>query len=155
MAEVFLGILILLALVGFQAGLQFWNVHRTRVAWQGAQEQLQLDDLVAAEKSLAKCVKLQPLWLQARMLYGAVLSQRGKLADAEEHLKLAAELEPETADGHVELGIFYVTSANRIEEGLTAFRTALACDDAVRGRLNTDARLREFRDSPAYAELAE
>lgn len=153
MQEIIFGVLLLFGLVGIQAGMRYWTVHRTRRSWHLAQEHMSRGDFGEAEQALARCIKLMPLWTQARMLYGAVLAQQGKLDDAEENLRMAAELEPKQADGHIELGIFYVTAAGRIDEGLAAFRQALACDERARYRIDTEPRLRDFRESDAYAQL--
>ncbi len=153
MQEVFFGLLLLIGLVALQTGTRYWTVHRTRKAWTDAQAHLSRGDFDEAEPALARCVKLMPLWIQPRMVYGAVLSRQGKLTEAEEHLKMAAQLQPREADGHIELGIFYVTAADRIDDGVAAFREALACDDKARYRIDTEPRLREFRDSEAYSQL--
>jgi len=153
MKEIIAGIVLLLALVGLQAATRFWTVHRTRTAWEEAQAQLARGNFGDAEVALARCVKLMPLWLQPRMLYGAVLARQGKLDLAEEQLKFAAELQPREADGHIELGIFYVTAAQRIEDGIAAFRNALNCGEGVRHRIETEPRLRDFRTTEAYAQL--
>lgn len=153
MQEIIGGIALLLGLVALQAGLRYWTVHRTRSAWTAAQEHMGRGDMKEAEVALARCVKLMPLWIQPRLLYGAVLARLGKLDEAEEHLKMAAQLQPRDADGHIELGIFYVTAAQRIDEGVQAFRDALACDEKARFRIETEPRLRDFRDSDAYRRL--
>jgi Flp pilus assembly protein TadD len=153
MQEIIAGVALLLCLIGLQTGLRYWNVRRTRQAWNDAQAHMTRGDLDEAEEALARCVKLMPLWLQPRLLYGAVLAQQGKLESAEEHLKMVAELQPKEADGHIELGIFYVTAAQRMEDGVTAFRTALACGEEARRRIDAEPRLRDFRESDAYAQL--
>ena len=110
-------------------------------------------DLEEAAKRFEQCVKWMPLWLQPRFLLGAVLVKQGKLDAAEEQLKMAVALEPRQPDGHIELGIFYVTVADRAEDGLAAFKEAISHDEKARTRLETDPRLRAFRDSDAYAQL--
>ena len=153
MQEVVVGIALLLGLVALQAGMRYWTLHRTRVAWSAAQDYMSRGDFEEAEVALAKCVKLMPLWIQPRMLYGSVLSRLNKLEQAEEHLKLAAELQPKEADGYIELAIFYITVAERTEDGVEALRQALAKDPQARHRIDTEPRLRDFRDSDGYAQL--
>ncbi len=153
MAEVIMGIVVLLGLIGLQTGLRYWNVRRTRTAWQGVQDHLSRGDLGAAAAGIETCIGLMPLWLQPRFLLGAVLAKQGKLDEAEEQFKMAIALEPRQPDGHIELGVFYVTAADRIDAGIAAFQEALSHDEKARGRLETDPRLQDFRHSEAYARL--
>ena len=153
MSSVLGGIALLIALIGLQVGMRYWTTVRTRRAWEEAQAAMARHDFESAATSLDKTIKLMPLWTHARMIYGVVLSELGRLPEAEEQLKMAADLQPKEADGHIELGIFYVTTANRPEEGITALRVALACDEKARYRIETEPRLRDFRDGPHYAQL--
>lgn len=153
MQEVIVGIALLVGLVALQTGMRYWTLHRTRVAWSEAQDHMTRGDFEEAEMALAKCVKLMPLWIQPRMLYGSVLSRLNKLEQAEEHLKLAAELQPKEADGYIELAIFYITVAERTEDGIEALRHALEKDPQARHRIDTEPRLRDFRDTDGYAQL--
>lgn len=143
----------LLGLVGLQAGMRYFTVLRTKKAWESAQEALRGGEFAAAELALDRCVKLMPLWLHPRFLLGAVLAKQGKLEAAEDTLKMAMALQPRDPDGHIELGIFYVTAANRIDDGVAAFRAALEHDAAVWARLESEPRLEAFRQSDAFTAL--
>lgn len=153
MSNLFIGVLILFGLVGLQAGSRYWTVSRTKKAWEAAQEALRRDDLETAEREIGDCIKRMPLWLQPRFLLGALLAEQGKLEAAEEHLQMALALQPRDAEGHIELGIFYVTAAGRPDDGLAAFEQALAHDEKAWRRLETDPRLASFRETEAYASL--
>lgn len=153
MVEVIASVVVLLGLIGLQTGLRYWNVLRTKKAWEGVQDDLTRGDLDAAVTGIGRCIKLMPLWLQPRFLLGAVLAKQGKLDVAEEQLKMAIALEPRQPDGHIELGIFYITAADRTDAGIAAFKEAITHDEKARRRLETDPRLQEFRRSDAYAQL--
>jgi Flp pilus assembly protein TadD len=94
-----------------------------------------------------------PLWLPPRFLLGALFTKLGRLKEAEEQLKFAQALQPREAEGLLELGIFYITAASRIEEGVALLREAIACDAAAAHRIQSDPRLRAFRDSSDVALL--
>ena len=153
MQEIIFGIALLAGLVALQAGMRYWTLHRTRVAWSAAQEHMTRGDFEEAEVALAKCVKLMPLWIQPRVLYGSVLSRLNKLESAEEQLKLAAQLQPKDAGGYIELAIFYITVADKMEDGIAALNQALKYDPQARYRIDTEPRLRDFREQDAYAQL--
>lgn len=154
MSSLFVGILMLLGLVGIQLGFRYLSVYRTKKAWAQAQADLERGDLASAERGIARCVKLMPLWLHPRFLLGAILARQGKLKEAEEQLKLAQALQPREPEGFIELGIFYVTEADRVPEGIEAFRDALACGDGVWETIENEPRLVSFRATEAYATLA-
>lgn len=153
MTEVIMGVMVLMALVGLQTGLRYWNVLRTRKAWEGAQAELSRGNFEAAALNIEKCIGLMPLWLQPRFLLGAVLARQGKLDAAEEQFKMAIALEPRQPDGHIELGVFYLTAADRTDAAIAAFKEALSCDEKARTRIDRDPRLEDFRRSEVYAQL--
>jgi predicted Zn-dependent protease len=147
------GVALLLGLLGLQAGMRYFTVLRTKKAWEGAQADLGRGDLESAEKRIARCIKLMPLWLQPRYVLGAVLARQGKLEQAEAELKMAQALQPREPDGFIELGIFYITSANREQDGVEALRAAVTNDPKAWRRLESDPRLEAFRKTPAFAAL--
>jgi len=153
MSSIAVGVVMLLLLVGIQAGMRYLTVLRTKKAWEAAQEALRDGNFAAAELALARCVKLMPLWMQPRFLLGAVLAKLGKLTEAEDALKMAMALQPREPNGHIELGIFYVTAADRIDDGVAAFRAALQHDAAAWKRLESEPRLEDFRRTDAFTAL--
>lgn len=153
MTEILIGMLSLGALVALQAGLHHRTQRRFARAWDQVQEDLARNKLDAAEVPLAECIRLVPLWVPARHLFGTVLARQGKLDQAEEQFKMAQSLQPREASGFVELGIFYVTAANRIEDGVQQFKEALRHDPESLRVLQTDPRLAAFRESEAFADL--
>ena len=153
MIEILVGVVTLGSLVALQAGLRHRTQGKLVRAWERAQKDLAQDDLGAAETQLAECARLVPLWLPARYLLGAVLAKQGKLDRAEEQFKMAQALQPREASGFIELGIFYVTMANRTDDGLAQFREALRLDPAARPQHEGDPRLASFRESAAFAAL--
>ncbi len=153
MNSVVFGIVLLLGLIGLKSGTQYFNVARTKKTWAGVQADLERGDFASAEKQITRCIKLMPLWLHPRFLLGAVLAKQGKLEDAEDALKMALALEPRQPQGHIELGIFYVTSANRLDDGMDAFQEALEHDPEAWSILETDPRLEAFRQTDAFAVI--
>lgn len=153
MIEILVGVVTLGSLVALQAGLRHRTQGKLVRAWERAQEALARDNLGDAELQLAECIRLVPLWLPARYLLGAVLAKQGKLDRAEEQFKMAQSLQPRNPSGFVELGIFYVTATNRIDEGMGQFQEALRHDPESLRQLQTDPRLASFRESEAFATL--
>jgi Flp pilus assembly protein TadD len=153
MAEILIGIVTLGALVALQAGLRHRSHVKLTKAWEIAQVELARKNYDAAELQLAECIRLMPLWLPARHLLGAVLAQQGKFDRAEEQFKMAQALQPREASGFVELGIFYVTMTDRIDEGIAQFREALRLDPNALRSLQSDPRLTSFRESDAFVAL--
>ena len=153
MIDILIGIVTLGSLVALQAGLRHRTQRRLVQAWERAQDELAQNHLGAAEIQLTACIRLVPLWVPARFLLGAVLVKQGKLEPAEEQFKMAQALQPRNATGFVELGIFYVTAANRIDDGILQFREALHLDPESMRMLQSDPRLASFRNSEAFATL--
>lgn len=102
---------------------------------------------------LADCVRLMPLWLPPRFLFGSLLARHGRLGEAEEQFKMAQALQPRDATGFLELGIFYLTATDRVDEGVAQLREAVAHDASARRKIETDPRLEAFRKTAAYATL--
>lgn len=153
MNSIFGALVLLGGLVALRSGSQYFNALRTKKAWAGVQADLERGDFASAEKQITRCIKLMPLWLHPRFLLGAVLAKQGKLDAAEEALKMALALEPRQPAGHIELGIFYVTAADRLDDGVDAFIEALEHDPKAWRVLETDPRLEAFRQTEAFAEL--
>jgi tetratricopeptide (TPR) repeat protein len=153
MTEILIGIITLGSLVALQAGLRHRTQRKLAKAWKRAQVELARNNYGEAELQLAECIRLVPLWVPARFLLGAVLVNQGKLEPAEDQLKMAQALQPRDATGFVELGIFYVTAANRIDEGIANFREALRLEPETLRTLQSDPRLASFRKSEAFLAL--
>lgn len=153
MIELLVGVVTLGALVALQSGLRYRTHHLLSKAWARAQAELARNNYGEAETQLAECIRLVPLWLPARHLLGAVLAKQGKLDRAEEQFKMAQALQPRNPSGFVELGIFYVTMTNRIDEGIAQFREALRLDPEALSSLQKDPRLASFRESDAFMAL--
>lgn len=155
MIEFFTGVLVLAGLVALRGGMNRWTMHRVQRAWEGACADLDARTYEAAEGKLATCVRLVPTWIPARFTLGAVLAAQGKLAEAEAQLKFARDLEPRQPEGHIELGVYYLTVAKQPAAGVAALREAIALKPDVIQRINTDPRLAAFRDTEDFARLTD
>jgi Flp pilus assembly protein TadD len=153
MTELLIGIFTLGGLVALQMGMRHRSQRRMAEAWEQAQAELARGNHEAGVAHLEACIHIMPLWLPPRFLLGALFTKLGRLKEAEEQLKFAQALQPREAEGLLELGIFYITAASRIEEGVALLREAIACDAAAAHRIQSDPRLRAFRDSSDVALL--
>jgi len=153
MMDILIGIVCLVALIALKSAMGHRAQRRFTIAWEEAQVEIARGNHESAMVHVADCVRLMPLWLPPRFLLGSLLARHGKLAEAEEQYKMARALQPREAVGYVELGIFYITMANRVDDGITQLREALAHDASALQKIESDPRLREFRDSPAYGTL--
>lgn len=155
MGDIVIGIIALAGLVALRGGMNRWTMYRVQRAWEGARADLDARAYDAAEGKLATCVRLLPTWIPARFTLGAVLAAQGKLAEAEAQLKLARDLEPRQPEGHIELGIYYLTAAKQPAAGVAALREAITLKPDVIQRINTDPRLAAFRDTEDFTRLTD
>lgn len=152
--SVLAGLCILLLLVGFQWTVQRLKVRRMKRWWNRAAEALNAGDLDAAAAALNKCVSAMPMWVQARTLLGVVRAKQGKLTDAEAQLKMAAELQPRQAEGHLQLGLFYATQfSDRDDDAMEALLNGLKYAPELRNALSRDPRLLHLRNHPRFPDI--
>lgn len=153
MMDIIAGIVCLIAIVLLKLALSHRAQRRVMIAWEQTQASLAQGNHELAMTHVADCVRLAPLWLPARFLFGSLLARHGRLDEAEEQFKMAQALQPRDATGFLELGIFYLTATERLDEGLAQLRAALAHDSSARHTIETDPRLERFRNTPAFENL--
>ncbi len=153
MTELLFGICSLGGLVVFQMAMRQRSQRRMVDAWEQAQAELARGNHEAGVAHLEECIRIMPLWLPPRFVLGALLARLGRLSEAENQFKMAQALQPREAEGMIELGIFYITAAGRAEEGIALLREAVASDPGAAQRIQSDPRLRDFRESPDFALL--
>ena len=129
--------------------------HRFVHSWQKGVAAYDTSNWVAAEAALRECVRIEPIAAPVRRMLGATLARRNKLAEAEEHLRAGAELEPRNAGGHLDMGFFLVSYApDRIEEAIAAFAKAVECSPQARAILAAETRLNPaIKDHPKFRAL--
>jgi cytochrome c-type biogenesis protein CcmH/NrfG len=156
MTKLIPGILLLLALVGLQIGLRRLNLWRVKKAWEAGNEAAKRQDWHAAERALRTCVKKLPMWTASQTLLGVVLARNGKLDEAEDRFRMAANLEPKNPEGYFGLLYFYATHRPK-EMGRAAdtLREAFIRTPALRDKLREDPRLDKLREDPALKPLFE
>ncbi len=154
MNRVFIGLGILALLLLYQWGTSRMRMSRLKREWETALRAFKDKDLETAQKSLQRCVRLMPMWTPARFMLGGVLAKRGRLADAEAQLKLGADLEPRSPEGHLQLGMFYVVChPDRAGEAIAALERAAACDPALREQFANAPGLEAIRSHPRFQQL--
>lgn len=153
MTELLIGICSLGGLVVFQMAMRQRSQRRMVDAWEKAQAELARGNHEASAAHLEECIRIMPLWLPPRFALGALLARLGRLGEAESQFKMAQALQPREAEGMIELGIFYITAARSIKEGVALLRDAVAADPDAAQRIQSDPRLRDFRESPDFALL--
>jgi len=154
--EIISAVLMVLALILFKSGLSYWQMYRLKTCMDTAQHAMQMKDWREACRLLAKGVDMQPGAIPVRVLYAVALAQSSKLAEAEEQLRFAIDLEPKRPDTSFNLGFFLATKHDgRYEEAAAAFRTALRHDPALREMIEKSTDLAAFRGSAECAKLLE
>ena len=145
-----------LGVLALRAGMAYSKRARLKQSWRRANEAMKSADFAGAEKALGRCVSLMPLWVPARMLLGAVQAKLGKLTEAEEQLKMAAELQPREAEGHLQLGMFYaVFCPDRVDDAIDAFGAAVECRPELKQHLAREPRLLKLKEDQRFRELVE
>jgi predicted Zn-dependent protease len=137
-----IGLLALFGIVAFRGVAGWYKNRRLKNWWLRANAALERNDLTAAEAALRNCVKLLPTVSVMHRALGNVLARRGKLKEAEEHLRFGAELEPANPAGHVDLGFFLaLCHTNRGEDAIQSFSKAVSHAPDLREKLAQDPRL--------------
>jgi tetratricopeptide (TPR) repeat protein len=152
----YFGIALLLTILATRWAVNRWQMHRLGKWWQKGQTAMETGNLIAAEAAFRTCVKLAPLAGPARRVLGSVLIRRGKLREAEEHLRFGAEVEPRNPVGHMDLGFFFALCVpDRAEAAIDAFAKAVECSPNVREALLNEARLAPLRTHDRFRRLLE
>jgi len=150
------GILLLACIIGFQLAMRYWRTARMKRWMDRGKQALAQGDMDAAEDAFRRCVALFPLWVPGRALLGAVLAKQGKLAEAEEQIRMAAELQPREAAGHMGLGMFFATQRPpRVDDAIDAFSKAIECNPKLRERLAREPTIQHLRESERFRGLLE
>ncbi len=128
--------------------------YRLKKNWMRASEALKENDLDTAAVALRRCISLMPLWVMARGTLGVILARQNKLEEAEEQLKLAAELQPRRPEGFVELGLFYALHFDtRDDDAVGAFARAIENAPELAQQLRQDPRLARLRAHARFEEV--
>jgi Flp pilus assembly protein TadD len=155
MNDVTAGILMLLLIVVVMFASRQLRMMRLKKWVEAARRATDEKRFEEAEKALRRCLKLAPMWTPARTGLGWVLGQQDKLGEAEEQIKMAAELHPKEAAGHFNLALFYLSFfPDRREDALAALQQgATAAENGDWRDILDDPRWAPLRDEPAFQEL--
>lgn len=153
--EVVFGILLVVGIVSFKSGFNYWQMTRLKKRLDAAQAAMQVKDWDTAIHLLNECVKMQPGAIPVRSLYGVALTQAGHLPEAEEQLRFAVDLEPKRGDSHFNLGYFIATKfPDRFEDAAKAFEQALEYEPRMRAMFESAHDLEGFRSSNLWQSWA-
>jgi tetratricopeptide (TPR) repeat protein len=154
MSGTIVGMVALLLIVLYMWGTQALRRQRFARYWKAGHEAAQRKDWESAERAFRKSVKLLPVAGMVHRVLGRVLVERGNLAEAEEHLRLGASLEPRNPDGHMDLGMFFALHApERVDDAVTAFESAAASAPQLRDFFRDDPRLDNLRGNERFQRL--
>jgi tetratricopeptide (TPR) repeat protein len=143
---------------GFCAGIiiAFYVQRRwIRGAWEKGMAAYERNDFAEVRKAFLYVVKKHPGWATARRMLARGLVGLGKHAEAEQELRMAAQLEPRNAEGHIDLAIFLASlSHERHEEAVACIETALDVAPDMRTAVATLPQLRSLHSHPRFRNLA-
>jgi len=152
--SIYVGVGILLGIILLRWGIAHWRDMRLRQWWNKGQSAIEVNDMVGAEAALRQCVRMAPIYAPVRRLLGRVLARRHKIEEAEEHLRMGAELEPRNPDGYLDLAFFLaLSSAGREDEAIDAFAKAIECAPDLRASLAAENRLAHLRRDERFRKL--
>lgn len=141
MNDFFKGLLVLLGLVLFQVLARAIRMAQVKHWCTKANQAMEAGDWQSAEQSLKRCLARAPLWVPGRRLRAVLLARTQRLDEAEAEFKMAAELQPRDAEGHLQLAVFYAAlGPEKAEQGVAALRTAVECDPGLKEALARDPR---------------
>jgi len=149
-----LGLAIAMCVVGGFALARRRQTRRFKKLLAAAQEAFSRHDYAAAERELRLCTKVAPLWTEGHTALGEALARQGKLDDAEVSYRLASDLRPRDALGHMDLGFFIVNyKPEESDRAIACFEKALVLNPELRHELMRDYRLTHLRDNPEFLRL--
>lgn len=155
MKEALTVLLLIIGVLAVRGALSLSRQIRLKKHWKRAQEALREEDLDSAAAALRRCISLMPLWVMARGTLGVILARQGKLDEAEEQLKLAAELQPRRPEGFVELGLFYALHCEgREDDAIGAFVNAAEHAPELAEQIRRDPRLKHLHAHSRFGEIA-
>lgn len=126
-----------------------------RNAWKRGMEAYERKDFGEARTAFGYVVKKHPGWAMARRMFARGLAGLGQHAEAEQELRLAAQLEPRNAEGHIDLAIFLASLPREChDEALACIETALDVAPNMRTALATLPQLRILHSHPRFRVLA-
>lgn len=141
MNDFYKGLLALGGLVLFQVLARALRMAQVKHWCAKANKAMEAGDWASAEQSLKRCLARAPLWVPGRRMRAVLLTRTARMDEAEAEFKLAAELQPRDAEGHVQLAMFYATRGPaKAEQAAEALRTAVACAPGLKEALLRDPR---------------
>ncbi len=154
MNEMAVAVAIFCGIIGVQYAIRLQRQLRMKRLWQRAGAALQAGNFEDAEATLRQCVDSAPLALPVRTALANVLMRLGRMEEAETQFKAVASLQPRQAEGHLQLGYFYVTQLpGREAEAIAAFAAALEHAPQLRTHYQNDPRLDPLRGLPGFQSL--
>lgn len=151
-----IGVAITIAcLIGFYVVRTRKNALLKKLSEQ-AREAFARQNYVEAERLLRRCVNMVPLWTHARSALGEALARQGKLEEAAENYRLAADLQPRNAAGYLDLGLFYAVYAPaERDKAIESLGRATELAPELKRELMHDYRLTYLREDPRFLRLVE
>jgi len=150
---------IAIALIG--VGLIVWRFadvytrrRRVQALWERGVKAYETRNLEEAYTLFARTVKLVPTAAVFRRMLGRTLMDLERLEEAEQHLRLAADLEPRNPDGHLDLAFFLASRApDRPDEAIDSLTRAVECSPEVRRALAEPGPFASLRQHPRFQAL--
>ena len=114
--------------------LKRWNESRARMMFRLAERQFEVGEFSKAKESLSNALATEADLFDVHLLMGRILSEEGKLDEAQRHLEVAEELNPDSDEPYYYQGIIH-QRWNEFPEALALYETALDIDQTNEGYL--------------------
>jgi len=156
MNSIIIGITVAVGLVAFQWMAQILRRRRFLRSFAEGHAAVQRQDWDAAEEAFRRCARVLPTAATVHRVLGTVLAHRGKLKDAEDHLRLGASLEPRNAGGHIDLALFLAyQTPGRTGDAQAALKAAVECAPELPEKLRGDPRFDKLCRDERFRPLLE
>jgi tetratricopeptide (TPR) repeat protein len=127
---------------------------RLKRSWVQGCTAFQKGDLAKAERSFRKCLRVAPESAVVRRMLATLLTRRDEREEAEQHYRMAADLEPRNPEGHLHLGLFLASSgAGRTDDAVDALAKAIELAPHIKDLLRSEPRFASLQGNARFEAL--
>lgn len=148
------GLAVLFGVVGYHHYRDKRIESRIPLQWRDAQLAVTEKRWADAERLFRALIKQWPTCGAFHSGLGISLAQQDQPQEAEQALRLGADLEPNSSDPHLNLALFYARFCpERGEDAAIALKRAILNEPELHAKILHDKRFAPFLEHPAFAPL--